>query len=102
VTSKDLLVHHYQHLLEVCLKAGAADMSTIQTHRSLVSFPVKLTCLFTQSANLQAGQEVSGDHLFKSSVIVGIKTRSRCSLASRILLVTPFPLRIYRSELTLS
>src|SRR6218665_24241 len=71
---------------------------------SLLSFSFKLTCLFTQAANqadVQTGQQVSGDQLSMSAFIVGIKTCIRCSLVSRILLVTPFSLRIYKLELGL-
>src|SRR6218665_3837714 len=47
-------------------------------------------------AKPRAGQQVSKDQLFKSAVIVGIKARSRWSLASRNLYVMPFSLRICR------
>ena len=87
-----LLVNLYRHLLEECLTAGAADMNRhraivqlIQSRRSLVSFPLKLTCLFAQSLNLQRLRQVSTS-LFKSSVI---KTWSRVFIGEQILLVTP-------------
>src|SRR6218665_872839 len=61
-----LLVNLYQHLLEECLTAGATDknrhraiVQLIQSRRSLVSFPLKLTCLLPQSLNLQRLWQVS-------------------------------------------
>src|SRR6218665_3597510 len=43
-------------------------------------------CTISKSTTPRASQHVSGDHLFKSSVI---KTRSRVFIGEQILLVTP-------------
>jgi len=59
VDNKDLLVNIYQHLLEECLTAGAADMNNYCPVNSSTQIAVQfvaqaLTFLFTQSANLQS------------------------------------------------
>jgi len=81
VANKDLLVNHYQHLPEVCLKAGATDMSNYcPVHSSSQvagQFPAKLTSLFTQAANLQSLGQVS-----KS--LETIYSSQRSYLASRL------------------
>jgi len=81
VTNKDLLVNHCQHLIEVCLKGGSADMSNYCTGNSSTQVAGQFPCqaylsVFTicKSAKPRAGEQVSGDNLFKSAVIVGFKT----------------------------
>ena len=82
-----LLVNLYQHLLEECLTAGAADMN--RPNYCPVNLITQVAGQFPSEAYLfvytifkstmpRASQHVSGDHLFKSSVI-----KAGCSLESR-------------------
>src|SRR6218665_3371965 len=92
-----LLANLYQHLLEECLTAGAADKNRHKgycpvnsiTQVAAGQFPSEaylFVCPISKSTTPLASQHVSGDHLFKSSVI---KTCSRVFIGEQILLVTP-------------
>ena len=74
----NLLVNLYQHLLEECLTAGAADMnrpnycpvnSITQVAGQFPSEAYLFVYTISKSTTPWASQHVSGDHLFKSSVI---------------------------------
>src|SRR6218665_1362870 len=78
VAYRELLANLYQHLLEECLTAGAADMnrpnycpvnSSTQFAGQFPSRAYLFVYIISKSPKPGAGQQVSGDHLFKSSVI---------------------------------
>jgi len=80
-----MLANHYQHLLQMCLTAVAADMNNYCPANSSTEvagqFPSHACLSFYTScksakaqAEVRAGEQVSGDQLFMSAVIVGIKT----------------------------
>src|SRR6218665_3765260 len=78
VAYRELLANLYQHLLEECLTAGAADMnrpnycpvnSSTQVAGQFPSQVYLFVYIISKSLKPGAGQQVSGDYLFKSSVI---------------------------------
>src|SRR6218665_3298447 len=78
VAYRELLANLYQHLLEECLTAGAADMnrpkycpvnSNTQVAGQFPSQAYLFVYIISKSQKPGAGQQVSGDLLFKSSVI---------------------------------
>jgi len=84
-----LLVNLYQHLLEECLTAGAADMNRpnycpVNSIKQVAGqFPSEAYLfVYTISKSTTPG----ANHLFKSSVI---KTWSKVFIGEQILLVTP-------------
>ena len=84
MTNKDVLVNHYQHLLEVCLKTVAADMSNYCPVNSSTQVAVQFPCqaylsVYTISKPVKprAGQQVFGDQLFKSAVTVSWTQNSK-------------------------
>jgi len=94
MANKDLLVSHYQHLLEVCLKAGAADMSNYCPVNSNSQVAGQFPCLFKQAANLQSLGQVSKS--LKTSY-----SSQRSYLASRLKADFHWPPEFYLSHLSL-
>src|SRR6218665_3637088 len=78
VAYRQLLANLYQHLLEECLTAGAADMnrpnycpvnSSTQVAGHFPSQAYLFVYIISKSPKPATGQQVSGDHLFKSWAI---------------------------------
>jgi len=91
VANKDLLANLYQHLLQECHTAGAADMNNycpLNSSTQVAGQFLSQAYLFVYTVNCKsakpwAGQQVSGDHLFNSSV------NKQMFIGQQILLVTP-------------